>query len=193
MALRADASRNRKALLKAAGTLFDSATDPASVTMEDVALAAGVGKGTLFRRYGSRAGLLHAVAESKMTDLMEAVLSGPPPLGPKTPPRKRLSAVLTAIVMFKASNLGISRALEADRGGLTPTPFLDSQPYQRAHALLIEIISQLGKNDPSFYAHALLGFTRADFVEHMMRKENYSTATLEKRMRSFVNSLFANN
>ena len=192
MALRADAFHNREALLNAAGTLFERATDPASVTMEDVALAAGVGKGTLFRRYGSRAGLLHAVTEWKMTDPIEAIQSGPPPLGPKTPSRKRLSAVLTAIMVLKASNFCLSRSLEADHGGLISTPFLNSSPYQRAHALLLEIISQLGKTDPSFYAHALLGCTRADFVEHMLQKEKYSAATLERRMRDVVNSLFAN-
>lgn len=126
-----------------------------------------------------------------MTDLMEAVLSGPPPPGPRTPPRERLSAVLVAIVMFKIRNLGISRALEADRSGPAPTPFLDSQPYQRAHALFTEIIGQIDKTDPAFYAHALLGFTRADFVEHMLQKERYSAAMLEKRMRGLVGLLFA--
>jgi AcrR family transcriptional regulator len=69
---RADAARNRQAILAAASTLFAAIDDPMTVTMDDVAAAAGVGKGTLFRRFGDRAGLLRAVFETRMTALTAA-------------------------------------------------------------------------------------------------------------------------
>jgi len=44
---RADAARNRKAILEAADDLFAASDSPSEVSMDDIARAAGVGKGTL--------------------------------------------------------------------------------------------------------------------------------------------------
>ncbi|PRY42589.1 TetR/AcrR family transcriptional regulator [Umezawaea tangerina] len=61
MAERADAVRNREAILVAAKRLIDERGIEA-VCMDDVAVAAGVGKGTVFRRFGDREGLIEALA-----------------------------------------------------------------------------------------------------------------------------------
>ena len=54
---RGDAARNRLLLLDAARTLIaERGAD--NVSIDDIAAAAGVGKGTVFRRFGSRAGLM---------------------------------------------------------------------------------------------------------------------------------------
>src|SRR5213080_2904657 len=50
---RADAARNRIKVLAAAEQLF-SARGVAAVSMDDVAASAGVGKGTLYRRFGDK-------------------------------------------------------------------------------------------------------------------------------------------
>ena len=50
---RGDAARNRALLLDAARRLI-AARGPDAVTMDEIATAAGVGKGTLFRRFGGR-------------------------------------------------------------------------------------------------------------------------------------------
>src|ERR1700755_897911 len=70
---RADAARNRRAVLDAAARLFarDGAT---CVTMEAVAAEAGVGKGTVFRRFGARAGLARAVISDVESQLQEAMI-----------------------------------------------------------------------------------------------------------------------
>ena len=54
---RGDAARNRALLLDTARRLI-AARGPDTLTMDEIAAAAGVGKGTLFRRFGSRAGLM---------------------------------------------------------------------------------------------------------------------------------------
>lgn len=88
---RRDAARNREALLLAAEQLirFRGIDE---VTMDAVAAAAGVGKGTVFRRFGSREGLMAALLDFTETDWQSGVISGPPPLGPGAPPMERLLA-----------------------------------------------------------------------------------------------------
>jgi AcrR family transcriptional regulator len=88
---RSDAARNRQALLDAAVRLVESC-GPAAVTMDAVAEEAGVGKGTVFRRFGSRAGLMGAVLDQSEASWQARVIGGPPPLGPGAPPRERLRA-----------------------------------------------------------------------------------------------------
>lgn len=88
---RADAARNREALLRAASELVEHC-GVGSVTMDAVAARAGVGKGTVFRRFESREGLMAALLNHSETAWQAAVLSGPPPLGPGAPALERLLA-----------------------------------------------------------------------------------------------------
>ena len=88
---RGDAARNRALLLDAARRLIAERGADA-VTMDDIAAAAGVGKGTLFRRFGSRAGLMMVLLDEDEKVQQQAFLFGPPPLGPDAPPLDRLLA-----------------------------------------------------------------------------------------------------
>jgi len=88
---RSDAARNRAALLEAATRMIDRCGID-SVTMEAVAEAAGVGKGTVFRRFDSREGLMAALLDHSETAWQASVMSGPPPLGPGAEPWDRLLA-----------------------------------------------------------------------------------------------------
>nr|WP_255559554.1 TetR/AcrR family transcriptional regulator [Mumia sp. zg.B17] len=54
--------------------------------MNDIARAAGVGRGTLYRRYPDRASIATALLDEHERRLQEALLSGPPPLGPGARP-----------------------------------------------------------------------------------------------------------
>lgn len=88
---RADAARNREALLNAAAELVERCNVD-GVTMEAVARRAGVGKGTVFRRFESREGLMAALLDHTEAAWQAQVLGGPPPLGPGAPPHDRLIA-----------------------------------------------------------------------------------------------------
>lgn len=88
---RRDAARNRVALLEAAVRLVDHCGID-GVTMEAVARAAGVGKGTVFRRFHSREGLMAALLDHTEATWQAAVMGGPPPLGPGADPMARLLA-----------------------------------------------------------------------------------------------------
>ena len=88
---RGDAARNRALVLEAARSLV-AERGAEAVTMDDIAAAAGVGKGTLFRRFGSRAGLMMVLLDEDERASQQAFLFGPPPLGPDAPPMDRLVA-----------------------------------------------------------------------------------------------------
>ncbi len=120
--------------------------DAAEVTMDDVAARSGVGKGTVFRRFGSRAGIFQALLEDEERALQQAVLAGEPPLGPGAPPLERLIAYGAARIGFLFEHHEIARA--ALDGGLR-VPIGTETPVSRLHirVLLNEILPTVGDLD----------------------------------------------
>src|SRR6202142_3909328 len=88
---RADAARNRQLIPAAAEMLF-ARDGVACTSMDAIAAEAGVGKGTLFRRFGDRASLAFALLESSERAFQDAFIRGPAPLGPGAAPCERLIA-----------------------------------------------------------------------------------------------------
>jgi len=88
---RADAASNRRRILAAAAKLFEE-RGAEHVSMQDVARAACVGMGTMYRRFGDREGLTQALLSDRHREFQEGMLRGAPPLGPGAPPRERLHA-----------------------------------------------------------------------------------------------------
>ena len=108
---RSDAAENRQRILTAARAMLD-AEGPGAVTMDAVAARAGVGKGTVFRRFGDRAGLMAELISDYMRDFQDGFLSGPPPLGPGAPAGERLLAFTGALVALQREHLPIALVSE---------------------------------------------------------------------------------
>src|SRR5579875_1915904 len=83
---RSDAAANRERILGAARRVL-AEQGAAGLSMNTVAAAAGVGKGTIFRRFGDRDGLTEALLDVHTAELQDGFLSGPPPLGPGAAPQ----------------------------------------------------------------------------------------------------------
>lgn len=88
---RRDAARNRELLLQAARDLIEECGVD-GLTMGTLAQRAGLGKGTVFRRFGSRAGLMMTLLSDAEAEFQGQFMFGPPPLGPGAPPLERLVA-----------------------------------------------------------------------------------------------------
>jgi AcrR family transcriptional regulator len=88
---RADAARNRRRILAAAARLIEE-RGVEHVSMDAIAAQAGVGKGTLFRRFGDRSGLVMALLDERTREFQEALIRGEPPLGPGATPVERVCA-----------------------------------------------------------------------------------------------------
>jgi AcrR family transcriptional regulator len=134
--------------------------------MDTIAAAAGIGKGTLFRAFGSRDGLLDALWAAKLSALREAVEKGEPPLGPGAPSAERAVAFLDALLTFKLENRHLIRARE-----IAPR-LLQSEHYKWMHGLLENLIEDAARGvtaDETVYAaHALLAALHIDLIEELL-------------------------
>ena len=126
---RADAARNRQRLLGTARTMLaDQGAE--TITMDALAERAGLGKGTVFRRFGTRAGIFQALLDDDERAFQQQVLSGPPPVGPGAPPLARLIAYGRARVAFMIEHRDIARAA---LDGSQPIPAGSESPLSRTH------------------------------------------------------------
>lgn len=158
---RADAARNRAAVLDAAATLFRE-HGVEGVSMEAVAAAAGVGKGTLFRRFGDKAGLATALLDTHERALQEAILFGPTPLGPgpaePPPARERLHAFVEAYLDYLLDHLDLVRISETAAPGARYR--IGAYRFWHRHVTLL----LAGRPDPAAEAHTLLATLAAEHV-----------------------------
>lgn len=112
---RKDAALNRARVLEAAQRVL-AREGPSGLTMDAVATEAGVGKGTIFRRFGDREGLAEALIDEPMRVLQERTLRGDPPLGPGAPAAQRLEAFAAALARFIAEHIDVVTVAAAAPG-----------------------------------------------------------------------------
>ena len=181
---RADAARNRRLLLAAAKNLIDN-HGASAVTMDAVAREAGVGKGTVFRRFGSRTGLMFALLDHSESELQQAYLSGPAPLGPGAAPLDRLLAYGAARVRMNAAHLDI--LLEADLPGAE----FWTHPVSRASSMHVQILlRQLGFSDPvEVSAIALLTPLGATALKHLTEVVGLDLETITTQWQTMVTAM----
>ena len=135
---RADAARNRLHLLTTARLML-AEQGPDRLTMDGLAERAGLGKGTVFRRFGTRAGIFQALLDDDEKTFQQQVLSGPPPLGPGADPLDRLIAYGRARAGFMVSHRDIARAaLDCSQ----PAPIGRQAPMSQIHIRVL--LAQLG-------------------------------------------------
>jgi len=180
---RGDAVRNRALLLEAARRLVaDRGAD--AVTMDDVAAAAGVGKGTVFRRFGSRAGLMMVLLDEDEQVSQQAFMFGPAPLGPDAPPLDRLLAFGRARLRFTHTHHELLSAANRDpqaRYGAAATVL-------HTHVrMLLAAADTTGNLDSQ--TDALLALLEADYVEHQLTERDQSLRALGDAWESLARKL----
>ena len=182
---RADAARNRAVVLAAAARLFRQ-HGVEGLSMDAVASAAGVGKGTLFRRFGDKAGLAAALLDEQERALQEAILSGPAPLGPGEPgarpaPRARLRAFVDAYLDYLLAHLPLVRMSETASPGARYR--IGAYRFWHQHVTLI----LAGRADPRADAHTLLATLAAEHVQAVVAE--LGQARVRRAARSLADAL----
>jgi AcrR family transcriptional regulator len=130
---RADAARNRRHLLATAREIVaEQGAD--TLTMDGLAERAGLGKGTVFRRFATRAGIFAALLDDDERAFQQQVLAGPPPLGPGAAPLDRLIAYGRARTAFLIEHCDIARAA---LDGHQPIPAGSQTPLSQVHIRML--------------------------------------------------------
>jgi AcrR family transcriptional regulator len=180
---RADAAANRLRIIEAARRVL-AERGAAGTSIDAVASEAGVGKGTVFRRFGDRSGLFQALSDEHLKSFQDAFIAGPPPLGPGAPPRKRLAAFLDGLLDLYDGHLELTLALEKDRwrapieGYLTLSMHLEN---------LLEQISP--KLDAPITAQLLLSALNVNLISYLRREQGASLEAIKAAVRPLIAGL----
>ncbi|MCF3101646.1 TetR/AcrR family transcriptional regulator [Streptomyces roseoverticillatus] len=184
--LRADAARNRTRLLEAASQLT-ARCGAANLTMEAVAAAAGVGKGTVFRRFGDRTGLLLALLDHREQQLQAAFISGPPPLGPGAPAAQRLHAFGPAVIRHERDHHDLILATRTDPLRAYSVP---ARHLRLTHVAML--LREAGVDgDAELLAHTLLGYLDTTLIHHLSVERGMSPDRLDATWHDLVTRLGA--
>lgn len=175
---RADAARNRVRILAAADDLF-AIRPPGSVTMEEIARVAGVGKGTLYRRYPSPHAIAVALLDEHERELQQEMLSGDPPLGPGAPAGERLAAFYAVMTDLLEKHGHLALAAEAGARRFVTGAY----GFWRAH--VGSLLSETGveSSERSALIDALLAPLAPELYQFQRQELRLSQAEIRKGLR----------
>ncbi len=129
---RVDAERNRQRLLEAAKAVF--AEKAASASLEEIARAAGVGIGTLYRHFPNRDALIEAVYRNETEQMAQAATR----LAKRHPPVMALREWLLLFVDYLDTKHGMAEALNSIVGGTSALHAASGAKAKEAIAKLVE-------------------------------------------------------
>ncbi len=167
---RADAARNRRRILAAAARLFQERGVEA-VSMEAIASEAGVGKGTVFRRFGDRSGLVMALLDERTQAFQDALIRGEPPLGPGAPPLERLVAFGRGMIDLLEAHGEMLMAAESGASWVRFEAGVYALYRTHVSMLVREAAPEL---DDAYVTEALLAPFAAELFIHMRRARGFS-------------------
>lgn len=157
---RADAARNRALVLQAAWRLYNHGGVEA-LTTDAVAQEAGVGKGTVYRRFRDKSGLVAALLDDKEKQLQLAMISGPAPLGPDANHAERRVAFVRAYLDYLRAHLDLLLASETAAPGARYR--LGVYQFWKTHLTMLFAEA----DDPEFRAYTVLALLDAGLVNHL--------------------------
>ena len=181
---RADAARNRIRVLAAAADLF-ATRDPRTVTMDEIAKAAGVGRATVYRRYPDTSSIAVALLDEHERALQERLLSGDPPLGPGAPPATRLAAFYAAMIELLDAHADLVLGTETGRARFATGAY----GFWMAHVR--SLLVDAGIADPDALVDAVLAPVAAEVYAHQ-RARGLTSAQITDGLSRIANGLLGN-
>ncbi len=191
---RRDAAANRELLLGTAETLF-SERGVEHVNMADIAQAAGVGKGTLYRRFANKGELCLALMDAQLAGFQEAMLLRMRQMAADGEPNMaQLDMFLDALVHFTAVHQPL--LCEVQREGRFASSSHLSLPHFWQHMTvsgLLQAAVQAGEISPdldiAYIADALLSPLKIDLFRFQREVRQFSLERISAGLRSLAVSL----
>ena len=191
---RRDAAANRRLLLQTAEALF-AEHGVANVNMADIAQAAEVGKGTLYRRFASKAELCLGLMDEQMTEFQNQMLGEFRRMNDGCVPyMTQLEFFFDALIHFTEKHAPL--LCEVQRAGLIQPDFQAELPhfwqYMTVNGLLQaamnagEIPAGL---DIAYLADALLAPLTADVFQFQRQVRGFSVERISEGLRVLVGGL----
>ncbi len=187
---RSDAARNRRVILGTARTLFEE-RGVTRVTMEEVARAAGVGKGTLYRRFAHKGFLCQALLDEPTRRLQEQTLEVL--RAAETPALEKLDAFLDALVAFTAENLDLLYGGNEPLCGADRLERFSHPAYDWRRSTVLGLLRTAvregdvdGGLDLEYLASALLAPLDVDFFFYQHRLQGLSVERISSGVRALV-------
>ena len=142
--------------------------------MATLAQRAGVGKGTVFRRFGSRAGLMMTLLSDAEAEFQGRFMFGPPPLGPAAPPLERLVAFGVERISWVLEYGDLARA-----AGVSAYNRFDVPAAVLSHRHLEMLLREAGVTaDPWLMAASLGATLEPERLLHAVRVHGIAVARL---------------
>ncbi|MEU8128176.1 TetR/AcrR family transcriptional regulator [Micromonospora sp. NPDC049049] len=148
---RADARRNEATLLAAAASAF--VTSGVDVPVRDIATRAGVGVGTIYRHFPTRADLIVAVYRHQVEACAEA---GPTLLAESDTPHAALAQWINIFVDFLVTKHGLAEALQSDNAAFEALHAYFLDRLLPVCAQLLDAAAAAGEIRPDVRAFELL-------------------------------------
>jgi AcrR family transcriptional regulator len=148
---RADARRNEETLLDAAAAIF--ITSGVEAPVRDIAARAGVGTGTIYRHFPTRADLIIAVYRHQVEACAEA---GPALLASSASPHAALRRWIGLFVDFLVTKHGLAGVLQSDDAGFEALHAYFLDRLVPVCAQLLEAAAAAGEIRPDVTAYQLM-------------------------------------
>jgi AcrR family transcriptional regulator len=196
---RRDAVEHRRLILKTAQSLFDQhGVD--SVSMHQIAKSAGIGQGTLYRRYNHKSELCFDLMKETFRGFMEEVDSYLEE-AQGLPVRDRLEAVIRKVFRFLEDNSHWMGVIQRQTMcSEDQTSAYDSQPYQYLHSVFRKLLEEgIGENqcravNPEFSAHAFINSMSPDLLMYLQKEKGFNPEQLYDCFhKQFIDPIFAHN
>ena len=187
---RSDAARNRDKVLRAARRLFGE-KGVTRVTMEEIAREAGVGKGTLYRRFPHKGFLCQALLDEPTQEFQQQTLKI---LGePGWDAVQRLDIFLDRLVLFTDENLDLFYGGHEALLGRERLAQLSHPARDWLRSTVLTLLREANREgglredlDPEYLATALLAPLEIDLYYNQRHVQGYSTERISDGVRSLV-------
>ncbi|QYJ14288.1 hypothetical protein Rxycam_00084 [Rubrobacter xylanophilus DSM 9941] len=187
---RSDAARNRRRIVEVARRLF-AERGVCAVSMEEIAREAGIGKGTLYRRFPHKGMLCEALLDEPTRRLQEETLRDLAEVG--SGPLEKLDRFLLRLVRFTEENLDLLYGGHEPLSGEARVAYHSHPAHQWRRWTVLGLLraavreGSLGEDlDVEYLSEALLAPLGVDLYCHQRRVRGMSAERIAAGIRSLV-------